>query len=306
VKRRTIQIGSYVIDASIREVHTFESEVTQFPVEKGSPISDNVRPKPITVVIEGIVSNTPLPPIAQGRAVVGSGVGDGDDSPPSVSALAALQAIRDAREPVTISTALKSYDNMAMQNLEVTVDATTGEALSFTATFLQITIVTTTRATLRTAQVRTARPQDAAKTNADKAAVQVTIPTGILVITLPLTPDPTTGWNSLLDQWTALYGPPILQDSVGYHFRVYDPTQTIPDGYIAQDNQYHPLDTSDELGILEASVGAYTPPATGDSATDSSSYDPSVGTWVNQQGLPVTSAPPSNVDQYQFPGVPNK
>lgn len=300
--RRTIQIGSYIIDTSTNEVHTYESDVTEFPVEQGSPISDNIRPKPIVVVITGIVSDTPLPPIAAGRQVVGSNESDGDDSPPSVSALAALIAIRDARQEVSISTAVASYDNMALQSLVIPRDPTTGEALGFTATFKQIVIVTTLRATLRTTTARTARPQDGAKINRGKYSIAPIVPNGIYVVTLPITtPGATAVNNPLLSQWTAIYGPPILQDSVGYHFRVVDPNTTEPDGYIGQDNKYHSLDGT-VAGTLGAATGAYAPEtAQGDIGAGATSYDPSTGTWVNQQGLPVTSAPPSNVDTWKFP-----
>ncbi|HEY1815558.1 MAG TPA: hypothetical protein VGG74_24590 [Kofleriaceae bacterium] len=305
--RRSIIVGGYTIDASIREVHTFESEVTQFPVEQGSPISDNVRPKPITVQLEGIVSDTPLPPIVQSREVevVGSGPGD-DDSPPSVDAIAALLAIRDAREPVPISTALKSYDNMALQNLEIPRDSTTGEALRFTATFVQIVIVTTTRASVRTTAVRTSRPGDSAAKNFGKYAVTSVLPNGIAVITLTTAQLAADTSNYLHFHYQDLYGPYILQDAVGQHFRVVDTTTTVPDGWIGQDNLYHAFDTNDEIGTLLAGAGSYTPAATSDPSTDAASYDPSTGQWVNQQGLPVVSQPPSNVDTFGFPGAPLK
>ncbi|HEY1814902.1 MAG TPA: hypothetical protein VGG74_21290 [Kofleriaceae bacterium] len=275
--RRSIVIGAYTIDASIREVHTYESEVTQFPVEQGSPIADNVRPKPITVQLEGVVSDTPLPPIAQGRDVVGSGQGDGDDSPPSVGALAALLAIRDAREPVTISTALKSYDNMALQNLEIPRDTTTGEALRFTATFVQIVIVTTTRALVRTTVARTARPGDSAAKNFGKhVGPNVAI---VYVISLPANTIPST-----VASYTRIYGPPVLQDSTGFHFRDVNPKTTPPDGYVAK-NQYHALGSS----------------ASDTVPSDATGYDPGTNTWTNDQGLPVSAVPPPDVPDWTFP-----
>lgn len=291
-------IGSYTIDASIREVHTFESDVTEFPVEQGSPIADNIRPKPITVQIEGIVSNTPLPPISAGRSIV---TDETDDSLPSVSALAALLAIRDAREPVTISTAVKSYDNMVLQSLEVPRDGTTGDALRFSATFVQVTIVTTTRATVRTTTVRTARPQDGKKTDFGKATIADIVPNGIYVVTLFQVQLAADTDNYQRFHYQDLYGPPILQDAYGLHYRVVDPNTTEPDGYIGQDNQYHQL-AGTPAGTLATASGSYVPEtAQGDLDSTATSYDPSTGTWTNAQGLPVSSSPPANVGAWKFP-----
>ena len=47
-----ITIAGFVIDAALRETHTYESEVTEYPVESGAMITDNIRPRPITIEIE--------------------------------------------------------------------------------------------------------------------------------------------------------------------------------------------------------------------------------------------------------------
>ena len=62
-----IIIDDFLIDCSISENHTFDSDVTDYPVESGSNISDNIRPLPLVVEIEGVVSNTPIGLIADNR-----------------------------------------------------------------------------------------------------------------------------------------------------------------------------------------------------------------------------------------------
>ena len=141
--RQRILIGDFQIDASITESHEFDSDVTDFPVETGSSITDNVRPKPIVVTIDGIVSDTPLGTI--------SGVRTGTDALPSADALAALLAIRDARQPISITTSLKSFPSMVLTTLAVPRDATTGAALRFSATFTEVLLVTNNRTTVRVA-----------------------------------------------------------------------------------------------------------------------------------------------------------
>jgi hypothetical protein len=49
------------LDVYDTETHGMATEVTEFPVEDGPDISDNVRRKPKTLNIEGYVSDTPLP-----------------------------------------------------------------------------------------------------------------------------------------------------------------------------------------------------------------------------------------------------
>jgi hypothetical protein len=54
-----LTIGTIWIDVSLSEKHSLTAEVTEHPVEDGSAISDNVRPQPRTVQIEGLVTNHP-------------------------------------------------------------------------------------------------------------------------------------------------------------------------------------------------------------------------------------------------------
>jgi len=55
-----LTIGTIWIDVSISEKHSLGADVTEHPVEDGSNISDNVRPQPRSVQIEGLVTNHPI------------------------------------------------------------------------------------------------------------------------------------------------------------------------------------------------------------------------------------------------------
>jgi hypothetical protein len=141
----SILIDGYEIDVAISEEHTYDSEVTEHPVESGSAVVDNVRPRPISVSIEGFVSDTPIGELAKRRE---------GSSLPSSEAFARLQIIRDAREPITISTSLRDYDNMILESLSIPTSSENGGALHFRATFKQIRIVTNERTTIRVAEPR--------------------------------------------------------------------------------------------------------------------------------------------------------
>lgn len=153
---KLIQIGAYIIDAALSEDHTFDSEATEYPVEQGSDITDNIRAKPIEVTVVGVVSNAPMGAILKTRTFEGGTLTTAtkvtDNETPVDDALAALLAIRDAREPVPIITSLKSYDSMAMTSLSVpSRDAQNAESLEFTAKFRQIIIITNARTLVKVA-----------------------------------------------------------------------------------------------------------------------------------------------------------
>nr|HEX4314795.1 hypothetical protein [Kofleriaceae bacterium] len=143
-----VSIDGYLIDAALSEGHAFEAEVTDYPVEQGADITDNMRIKPAIVTITGIVSDTPLGPLVEQRANEAQA---GSVGLPSDAALAKLLEIQNSREPVTIITSRKLFDDMLLQHLDVPVDAKTGNALRFTAVFKQVVIVTNDRQLVRVA-----------------------------------------------------------------------------------------------------------------------------------------------------------
>lgn len=138
--QQLVMIDEFLMDVSLNEGHEFESEVTEFPVESGSNIVDNVRPKPITVTMECLVSNTPIGFLATTR-----GTGSGSPSDPVDDAYEHLLKIRERREPVTIRTSLRTFENMVLKSLSIPRSSGRGDELRFTATFQQIQVVTNKR-----------------------------------------------------------------------------------------------------------------------------------------------------------------
>jgi hypothetical protein len=150
----SVYIDGYLIDASLTETHKLSSNVTKYPVESGAKITDHISNEPREVTIEGIVSDTPIGNVATVRASATASPTGSLDFLPSDEALAKLEALWESREPVPIQTTLaggKSYENMALMDLDIPVDETTGHALRFTATFQQIKIVTNNRTIVRSA-----------------------------------------------------------------------------------------------------------------------------------------------------------
>lgn len=154
-----ILIDGFEIDVTVSEEHSFDSEVTEHPVESGADVADHVRARPIVVTLEGVVSNTPIGALRDRRSSAGS------TSPPS-DALLKLLLIRDLREPVSITTALQQYDDMLLSSLSVPVGP--DDALNFRATFTQVVIVTNERTV-----VAVKEPRDAKKTTRGTKAAKV-------------------------------------------------------------------------------------------------------------------------------------
>jgi hypothetical protein len=150
----SVYIDGYLIDAALSEGHKLSSTVTKYPTESGSKISDHIQNEPRAVTIEGIVSDTPIGNVATVRANATASATGALDFLPTDEALAKLEALWESREPVTVQTSLvggKTYESMALTDLDIPVDETTGHALRFTAVFEQIKIVQNNRTIVRVA-----------------------------------------------------------------------------------------------------------------------------------------------------------
>ncbi len=170
-----VRIGRYVLDVAISEQHKYEAEVTDFPVESGGSISDHIRPKPFTLTIEGVVTDTPLDTNAANKPVAfANSAGGVEDTighipassshlpaPGSVKpgvkpqevvkflrseeALEYLTSIWKSGETVPVSSSLGTFNDMALEALDVPRNKDTTGCLKFTATFKQIQKVTNAR-----------------------------------------------------------------------------------------------------------------------------------------------------------------
>lgn len=138
-----VTIAGFLIDATISIGRERSSDVTDEPVEDGSAFVDNIRPLPMVLHLDCIVSDTPIGAAATARA--------GTTTLPSSDARALLTRIHEARQPITIQTDTDTFTSMAVQSISDTEDATTGEALRFRATFKQVTVVRNSRTITRTA-----------------------------------------------------------------------------------------------------------------------------------------------------------
>ena len=132
------------LDASVREVHSLEGEVSDHPVETGVDIVDNYRVLPRKLQIEGVVTNSPLSTAFPGSSLINSAIGlISGDVAPLVNAWQEFERFFDEAVVLTITTSLRDYENMVLVGLEVTRDAENAEKLTFTAGAREIIFVDT-------------------------------------------------------------------------------------------------------------------------------------------------------------------
>lgn len=148
-----IKINDYVIDCAVTEEHEYEADVTSYPVESGATITDNRRKRPATVTIEGVVSDTPIGPVATARQTEQAAPGAELNFLPSDEALSRLLAIHNSGEMVPVETSLRAYSNMLLTSLSIPRSAKTGKALRFTARFVEVIIVANERTVVRVASL---------------------------------------------------------------------------------------------------------------------------------------------------------
>lgn len=153
------------LDLDVAKLITYEraAEVTEHPVENGSPISDHVKTTNGTFSVEGIISNSPVRvPTTQTRGlarapgnvelrVAGETVrmtlqrwsGPFDRKRECNDLLVALVTGRFA---VTLTTPLELLEDLIVTRFKVDEDQNSGNALKLTLDFKQLRIVGTARA----------------------------------------------------------------------------------------------------------------------------------------------------------------
>lgn len=129
----SVFIDGYEIDLFLAVEPNFQNQITSHPVENGAEIGDHIITKPITLVLQGVVSDTPFGLLAERRDpnVVNS-----------QEAYDRLVAIREAKKLVTVITGVyPPFTNMALRTLSPPKSATTGDSIRFRVVFEQIQLV---------------------------------------------------------------------------------------------------------------------------------------------------------------------
>lgn len=145
-KQSVCTIGDVQCDAEIRTAHGKAGTLTEHPVESGAPVTDHYRVDPDEVEIEGLVSDSPLSDVpfpGFGTVTSIASALEGGDQTPSQIARDALIAYFDDAEIITITTRLRTYDQMVLTSLRYDDTAQNGNVLRFTVRARKIRLTDT-------------------------------------------------------------------------------------------------------------------------------------------------------------------
>lgn len=115
-------IGGLFTDVTIEEVHNDRLEVTQHPIQTGAVVTDHSFAQPAALTIRCGSSDCSA---GYNGAVI-----------QQYDAFLALQA---SRQPFSVCTGKRNYDNMLIRDLQVTTDERTETAIMFVVQLQQIT-----------------------------------------------------------------------------------------------------------------------------------------------------------------------
>ena len=145
---RKHHIGEIIVDAVIKENHELRATATEHPTESGESFVDHVQNQPVSLQIEGIITSTPsrflgLPLVESlSNFIQDKKVKSKTDSNNLAEiAFKKLEELFMRRQPISISTTLKDYDNMVLESLIVERNSHTAASLHFRASAKEIRIV---------------------------------------------------------------------------------------------------------------------------------------------------------------------
>ncbi|HHF3505632.1 hypothetical protein Q7615_09070 [Haemophilus influenzae] len=154
-KRTTI--GVLELDALLTENTSLSSQITEYPIEDGTVISDHITRESERLSLSGVITGAgTLFNVSLGKYKL-------------IAAKETLRELHAKRELVTIVTGLDVYEDFAIESLEIERNSDDGERLNISAEFRKIQKVT-----LRKEEV----PPEKAAPNAKGKAGQTKAKTG--------------------------------------------------------------------------------------------------------------------------------
>lgn len=167
-------IDNLKIDAIIDREISFDSEVTENPVEDGFSIADHVSRKPLTLKMTALFTPTPVTWFEQ--------MG-GSNQHRMAEVVNALQKIYQKGEPVTVTTVDAIYRNMMMLSAPLPRNVQDGYCYSVQLNFVQIRRAKPKTEQIPESNTSTEATDKAGKTEADAGqASQEEIGTGVSTI----------------------------------------------------------------------------------------------------------------------------
>lgn len=133
------RIGELIIDGFLSETYDFCNELTAHPVESGYSFVDHIHNKPISLQLEGVISNTPMSFIGSQAIESVTNFFSGKSNELLSEAFLKIEDIFSKREVLTICTSMKEYQNMVIESLSL--EKNNNACLRFSCTAKQIRVV---------------------------------------------------------------------------------------------------------------------------------------------------------------------
>lgn len=147
------------VDGYPSEEHEMNTSSTEFPVEDGSSITDNVIKRPDKLQLTGWVSDiTPFPgvPLTIDR---------------STAVWGQILAMMNSKTLITVITHLRVYNNMIINRVRAPVNRTTGRSLRFTIDLREIIIATTEQATFSEEEAQPGTAAEGRQSKTDRGEI---------------------------------------------------------------------------------------------------------------------------------------
>lgn len=131
--------GNIELDAVLEEAHEWSAEATSNPVEIGAPVTDHIIDQADQLTIKGFVTDSPL---TLSQSINGI-LNFGRTGNRTQTTFDLLHELLKLKEPMTVYTKHRIYDDMVLTNVTIPRSAGVGEALEFNAEFIHIRKVAT-------------------------------------------------------------------------------------------------------------------------------------------------------------------
>ena len=128
-------ITSLDLDVMQDEIHEWQNDVTSFPVEIGSPITDHIQAQPDKISITGIISNSAIGVDALQKQE------SGEDR--CQTAFDLLRKFHEDGILLTVYTRYKVYIDMALKSCNIPRDSSIGDSVKFKMEFVHVRLVNT-------------------------------------------------------------------------------------------------------------------------------------------------------------------
>ena len=135
-------IATIYPDVTIEEVMTDELEISQHPIEQGTPITDNAFKKPQTLTIRAGWTDASNPANDPNNPII---LSNGGSTPYLKGIYQNLLTLQRSLQPFSITTGKRIYNNMLMNSLKVETDKTTENVLMISASFQEVLLATTSQ-----------------------------------------------------------------------------------------------------------------------------------------------------------------